>query len=91
MTTTSTKIVQPLANGQITIPIAIRRALGIDESSLLHVALQGDKIVITKLAVDLSRDSSTYTDDELAEILEADKVSPELAEWARKRFAGRML
>jgi AbrB family looped-hinge helix DNA binding protein len=36
---TSHKIVKPLRSGQITIPIEFRRALGIDENTLLDVSM----------------------------------------------------
>ena len=42
-------ILRPRANGQITIPAAIRRALGITDSSFLQVNLEGEQIVISRL------------------------------------------
>lgn len=42
-------ILRPRANGQITIPAAIRRALGITESSFLDVRLEDDRIVISRI------------------------------------------
>lgn len=79
----TTKIVQPLAKGQITIPIAMRRALGITDTTLLEVSLEGDQIVISKLSLEPDHPVRIYTDDEIAEFLEADKISPELAAWVR--------
>lgn len=76
------KVVRPLAKGQITIPIAIRRALGITESSLLEVRLEGNKIVISKLEPDGS--FRVYSDDEIAEFLEEDKITPEIADRVRE-------
>lgn len=40
------QIVQPMARGQITIPIKIRKKLGIDEESWLWVKLIKNKIII---------------------------------------------
>ena len=42
-------ILRPRANGQITIPAAIRRALGITDSSFLQIHLEDDRIVISRL------------------------------------------
>ncbi|MBI3979738.1 MAG: AbrB/MazE/SpoVT family DNA-binding domain-containing protein [Chloroflexi bacterium] len=78
------KIVRPLAKGQITIPIAIRRALNITESSLLEVSLQGDKIVISKLPIQAEGTFRVYSDDEIAEFLAEDKITPETAERVRE-------
>ncbi|HEY3115990.1 MAG TPA: AbrB/MazE/SpoVT family DNA-binding domain-containing protein, partial [Chloroflexota bacterium] len=50
----------PLPKGQITIPIAIRRALGITESSLLEVSLEGDRAVISKLDQPTSKSLRVY-------------------------------
>ncbi|MGH2603028.1 MAG: AbrB/MazE/SpoVT family DNA-binding domain-containing protein, partial [Dehalococcoidia bacterium] len=83
---TTTKIIQPQPKGQITIPIAMRRALGINESSLLELTLVGDQIVISKLAPYADQGVRIYTDEEIAEFLEEDKIPADLAEWARARF-----
>jgi AbrB family looped-hinge helix DNA binding protein len=42
----TSRIVRPLRNGQITIPIDFRRRLGITEDSLLKVTLEGDELHI---------------------------------------------
>lgn len=42
----TSRIVRPLRNGQITIPIEFRRKLGITEDSLLKVVLEGDELRI---------------------------------------------
>ena len=85
------KVVQPLAKGQITIPIAMRRALGITDSSLLQLRLIGNVIIISKLPVESEREPRIYSDEEIAQFLEDDRLSPELADWARRRLGGRIL
>ena len=80
----TSKIVRPLPKGQITIPATIRRALGIDESSLLEVALEGDKIVISKLGLQPQANFRVYSDAEIAAFLEEDKITPETAERVRE-------
>ncbi len=47
-----TKIVRALRSGQITIPAAFRRELGIDEQSLLRMTLVDGELRITPLPVD---------------------------------------
>jgi bifunctional DNA-binding transcriptional regulator/antitoxin component of YhaV-PrlF toxin-antitoxin module len=91
MARSTTRIVQPLGKGQITIPIAMRRALGITDSSLLQLKLIGDVIVISKLAVESEHEPRIYTDEEIAQFFEDDRLSPELADWARRRLGGRIL
>jgi AbrB family looped-hinge helix DNA binding protein len=43
------KIVRPQRGGQITIPAAFRRQLGIDENSVLRMVLDGDELRIKPL------------------------------------------
>ncbi|MBM2812309.1 MAG: SpoVT / AbrB like domain protein [Chloroflexi bacterium] len=81
---TTIKIVRPLQKGQITIPIAIRRALNITESSLLEIALRDDKIVISKLGVEQGQAFRVYSDEEIAEFLAEDKIAPETAQRVRE-------
>jgi AbrB family looped-hinge helix DNA binding protein len=45
----ATAILRPHTNGQITIPAAIRRALGITDTSFLNLRLEGDRIVISRV------------------------------------------
>jgi AbrB family looped-hinge helix DNA binding protein len=42
----NTRLVRPLRNGQITLPAAFRRALGLDSASMLQVTLEGDELRI---------------------------------------------
>ena len=78
------KVVRPLPKGQITIPIAIRRALGITDASLLEVRLQGDEIVISKLEYRQGDAFRVYSDEEIAEFLAEDHITAETAERVRE-------
>ena len=78
------KIVRPLPKGQITIPVAIRRALGITESSLLEVSLEGDRVVISKLDQPTSESLRVYSDEEIAEFLDEDRITTDVADRVRE-------
>ena len=78
------RIIRPLPKGQITIPIAIRRELDITESSLLEIALEGERIVISKLDPSGDLAPRLYSDAEIAEFLAEDRISPETAERVRE-------
>ncbi len=41
-------LVKPLRNGQITIPIAVRRELGIDEQTMLQLSVTVDREILIK-------------------------------------------
>lgn len=77
------KIIRPLPKGQITIPAPIRRALGISDSSLLEIALEGERIVITKLERSVNVSPRLYSDEEIAEFLAEDEISADTAERVR--------
>ena len=78
------QIIQPMSKGQITIPSTMRRALGIDETSLLAIRVDGDRLIISKLTPRDEDGVRVFSDEEIAEFLEEDKISPELADWARE-------
>ncbi len=81
------RIIQPLAKGQITIPVTIRRALGIDETTPLRIRLEGDEIVISKLS---GSDGPVrlYTDEEIEAFLAEDILTPADAVWVQHMLAG---
>ena len=81
------RIIQPLAKGQITIPVTMRRALGIDETTPLRIRLEGDEIVISKL-IDSGRPVRLYTDEEIEAFLAEDILTPADAEWVQQMLAG---
>lgn len=82
-TSPGAQVIQPMPKGQITILAAMRRALGIDESSLLEIRLDGDRLVISKLVERDDESVRIFTDEEIAAFMEEDKISPELADWVR--------
>jgi bifunctional DNA-binding transcriptional regulator/antitoxin component of YhaV-PrlF toxin-antitoxin module len=81
------RIVQPLAKGQITIPVSMRRALGIDETTPLRIRLEGEQIVISKLSKP-HPDIRLYTDEEIERFLAEDVLAPADAEWVQQMLAG---
>lgn len=78
------KIVRPLPKGQITIPAAIRRALDITDSSLLEIAIEGQRIVISKLDRSAGVSPRLYSDEEVAEFLAEDEITPDTAARVRQ-------
>lgn len=55
-----TKIIRALRSGQITIPAAFRRELGIDEQSLLRMTLVDGELRITPVQVDAEPKGSSW-------------------------------
>lgn len=88
------KIVWPLPKGQVTIPVEFRRFLGITGSTPLRVTLDPQRrrielkpLIITE-ALEGVRD---YTDDEIEEFLQSDRIAPETAAAVRRLLAvGRL-
>ena len=81
-----TKILKPLSRGRITIPLEFRQKLKIDENTILFLALKGNKIEITPItACDNSeKDSRYYSDEEIAEFLNEDKIDQKTADIVRE-------
>lgn len=86
----STRIVQLPARGQITLPTDFRRKLGLKEGSLLEMQLVGDKIEIRLVPVttQLLRE---YTESEIQQFLDEDKISDETANAVRRLLASGQL
>jgi AbrB family looped-hinge helix DNA binding protein len=84
------KIVRPLAKGQITIPAAFRKALGIGRDTLLEVSLTGDHLEIAPVSqgADILR---RYTEEEVARFMEEARLEPEVAERVRLLLRRGML
>ncbi|MCW1969432.1 MAG: AbrB/MazE/SpoVT family DNA-binding domain-containing protein [Anaerolineae bacterium] len=57
--TVISKVVRPLRSGQITIPAAFRRALGIDADTLLRISINGNQLRIEAASVEYK----THHDD----------------------------
>ena len=74
-----TKLVRPLSRGQITIPIEFRKKLGIDSNTILSLSLKGNKIEIVPAIVREvdDEDLREYTDKEISQFLQDDKIDQE--------------
>jgi bifunctional DNA-binding transcriptional regulator/antitoxin component of YhaV-PrlF toxin-antitoxin module len=84
------RVIQPLIEGQVSIPETMRHALGLDDSTLIELRLDGDRLIISKPEDDESDDSvRIYTDEEIARFLEEDKIDPGLAAWAEEYIKAR--
>lgn len=81
-----TKIVKPLSRGQITIPVEFRKKLGIDNNTILSIALKGKKIEITPAIVREvdEEELREYTDKEISQFLQDDKIDQETARTVKR-------
>lgn len=73
-----TRIVKPLAKGQITIPIEFRRRLNISADTFLQLTLKEGKIEIVPLRLVPEGEAllREYTDEEIRCFLAEDKLDP---------------
>ncbi len=70
-----TKLVRPLAKGQITLPIEFRRRLNIDDQTILSLTLKGRQIEIVPLrATPAQEDLREYTRDDIDRFLKEDRL-----------------
>lgn len=84
-----TKLVRPLAKGQVTIPVEFRRRLKIDADTLLSLTLKEGTIEIVPLRPLAPEERlREYGNDEIERFLEEDRLDPETAARAR-RLLGR--
>ncbi len=84
-----TRLVRPLAKGQITLPVAFRRRLGIDAGTVLSLTLKGGRIEIAPLRTIPQEEAlRDYTEDEIQRFLEEDRIDPGTAAKVR-RLLGR--
>ncbi len=81
-----TKIVKPLSRGQITIPIEFRKKLGIGSNTILNLSLKGNKIEITPAMVREFNEEELreYTDKEISQFLQDDKIDKNTARIVKK-------
>ena len=81
-----TKIVKPLSRGQITIPIEFRKKLGIGSNTILNLSLKGNKIEITPAVVREFNEEELreYTDKEILEFLQDDKIDKDTARTVKR-------
>jgi len=73
------KVVRPLAKGQITIPAEFRQKLGIDANTLLDISLVEGKLEIIPIRIRGAEPLREYTDDDIQQFLEADKIDAQTA------------
>jgi len=81
-----TKLVKPLSRGQITIPIEFRKKLGINSNTILSISLKGNKIEIipTKVQEIDDEDLREYTDEEISQFLQDDKIDEKTARTVKR-------
>ena len=81
-----TKLVRPLSRGQITIPIEFRKKLGIDTNTILSLVLRGNKIEIAPATVREvgEEELREYTDKEISQFLQDDKIDLETARTVKR-------
>lgn len=82
-----TKLIKPLAKGQITLPMEFRRRLNIDEETILRITLQQDRIEILPLkAVAAGTVLREYSRDDITRFLREDRLDRKLAAKVRRRL-----
>ena len=77
------RVVKPFGKGQITIPAEFREALGIGSDTLLTVTLEGDRLVVKPVSLG-NEGLREYTEQEIAQFLEEDKLDPEVGRKVRE-------
>ena len=84
-----TKILKPLSRGRITIPLEFRQKLKIGEGALLNLTLKDNKIYITPFTLNNNseKDIRNYTNKEIAEFLDEDKIDQQTADIVRELLA----
>jgi len=83
---TMTRVVQLPSRGQITLPTDFRRKLGLAEGDLLRMTLIGEKIEIQPVRTADAR-LRQYTEAEVQQFLEDDKIDAETAAAVRRLLA----
>lgn len=73
-------ILSPTSKGQITIPAALRKRFKIGTDSLLQFSAKNGTIIITPLKI-AGRTIRQYTDDEIKQFQENDKIASEDAKY----------
>lgn len=80
----ASKVVRPLAKGQVTIPAEFRRKLGIDTNTFLDVSLGEDNLVITPVKIRGGEALREYSDEDIERFLEEDKIDARTARRVRE-------
>ena len=78
------KVVRPLAKGQITIPAEFRHKLGIDANTLLDISLVEGKLEIIPIRIRGEEALREYTDGDIQRFLEDDKIDAQTADKVRE-------
>lgn len=77
--------IQPLAKGQITIPVKMRKRLGIDKDTLLKARIKGNNLILTPLRIDREKSYiRNYSDAQIREFLASDKIDKKTYQRAKK-------
>lgn len=83
-----TRLVRPLAKGQITLPVAFRRRPGIDVRTVLSLTLKGGRVEIVPLrAVPQEEALRDYAEGEIQRFLEENRIDPRTAAKVRRLLA----
>jgi AbrB family looped-hinge helix DNA binding protein len=83
-----TRVVKPLAKGQITIPAEFRRRLGIDANTFLNLTLEEGKIEIIPLRLVPPQEGlREYSAEDIQRFIREDKLDPRTAAKIRKLLA----
>lgn len=81
-------LVKTLNKGQVTIPAKLRRKIGIKKNSYLRAYSKGRKVVLEPISLEtfgsLEKYIREFTDEEIAEWLELDKLEGETLKKAKK-------
>lgn len=75
--------VKPTIKGQITIPIKMRKELGVEEATILAVVLDGGKIILNPVRIN-EEPPRLYSNNEIDEFLKLDKISSTDARFLKK-------
>lgn len=88
--TIKTRLVKPMPKGQITLPVAFRRQLGISEESILRVSVKAGKIEIVPVRhVDRGAEPRDYTKAQIARFLAEDRIDSKTAARVRRLLGKR--
>ena len=75
------------SRGQITIPVEFRRQLGLDEGDLLQMTLREGKMEIEPVVTDVDKVLRDYTEEEIRQFLEEDRIDRDTAVAVRRLLA----
>lgn len=82
--------IQPLAKGQITIPVKMRKKLGIKKSTLLEIRVEQGRLILTPLKLDREEKYiRSFSDAQIKEFLAVDKIDRETYQKAQKLLRGK--